>query len=150
MVLNKAYAAVDRSVTIVRFMQVNDVHHISLDQSNYNPREVPSADMHSSQNLSVLLTIRNRKHKTKATPASSCPTCCCRNSNCSICYYEYDVQPYSHTHILHDNLHELDNVAPAVRHKLCSDEENNINVIAVWLSQLAELAGKGTSDYVVE
>jgi len=39
-------------------MQVNDVHHISLNQSNYDPREVLSADMHSSHNLSMLLTIR--------------------------------------------------------------------------------------------
>ncbi len=43
-------------------MQVTNVHHISLNQLNYDPKEVPCACMHSSQNLSVLL---NQKQETQ-------------------------------------------------------------------------------------
>lgn len=44
----------------------------------------------------------------------------------------------------------LGNVAPAVRYNLRSNEENSTDITAVWLLQLAELAGEGTCDYVVQ
>ncbi len=54
-------------------MQVDDVHHTSLNQSNYDPEEVPRATMQTSQNLSVLLTIRTGNTRQKTLPHHPAP-----------------------------------------------------------------------------
>ena len=103
--LNKECAAVDIRIIMVTFMQVNDVHHISLNQFICDQKEVQCTGMHIFENLSQsdIGNIRQKPFLHHPAPHAPLETVTAASAAASM-NIMYSLLTYP---TLHDNLHGL-------------------------------------------